>query len=258
MLIEPRTRKFINLHYQQQKASFYISQFHLLNLNTLVGLSFTSTTFDRSSIMDDSTLDSVVFVHNLQLAPFVSIEYDNLDDAYFAKRGVFANTTARYHINPNYLDNKCWDISLSAQGYITPCKGRVTIIPQMYLRYVSGASECFNMWNLYGGEIAGRHFEQQMPFIGLTSTQYAPDLAGVLRCDVRYNFYGKHYVTAMYNILGVYDEMDSPSQFYFDTQGAGLKYSYNSPIGPISLAGYWVKINGYHLPGGYFSIGYTF
>ena len=255
MLTEPR--KGINLHYRQHKANFYISQFHILNFSTVVGLSFTSTTFDKTSLEADSVLDSIIFVNNMQLTPYVSLEYDNLDDAYFAKRGVFVNTTARYHIEPSYL-NKSLDLFLAVQGYITPCKGRVTIIPQLYFRYVTGATEFFNMWNLFGGEIAGRHFEHQMPFIGLTSTQYALDIAGVLRCDVRYNFYGKHYITAMYNILGAVDNYDDPAYFYFDTQGAGLKYTYNSPLGPISLAGYWVQLEGHHMPGGYFSFGYNF
>lgn len=254
ILMEPN--KGINLHYRQQKVGFNISQFHLLNFSTSAGLWFSSTTFDQSSI-EANVLDSLVFVHNYQLTPFVSLEYDNLDDSYFAKRGVVANTSFRYHIEPKST-NRCYDLSFAFQGYITPWHGKVTIIPQLYGRYVAGATGYFNMWNTYGGEIAGRHFEHQIPFIGLTTTQYTLDLAGVLRCDVRYNFYGKHYLTAMYNILGVLDDYSTAKRFYFDTQGAGLKYSYDSPLGPIAFACYWVKWEGQHMPGAYFSFGYTF
>ena len=250
-------QKGMNLHYREKKMSFYISQFHLLNFNTTLGLSYNSTIFDRSSFDIDNILDSLVFVNNRQITPFVNVKYDNLDDAYFAKHGILANTSVRYHMEPK-TPNRCFDLSLAVQGYITPLNGRVTIIPQLYGRYLSGATGYFNLWNMFGGEIAGRHFEQQFPFIGLTSMQYTLDKTSVMRCDVRYNFFGRHYLTAMYNLLAVYDEYNTYQQFYFDSQGAGLKYSYNSPLGPISLAGYWVNLEGYSMFGAYFSFGYTF
>ena len=46
--------------------------------------------------------------------------------------------------------------------------------------------------------------------------------------------------------------------FHFMAHGAGLKYSYNSLLGPISLTAQWLNNDGINHFGGYFSFGYTF
>jgi NTE family protein len=255
--------KYVNLQYHQHKTSGYISQFHLLNLNTKVGLSYTNTRFDLSSLGGDSPWDSIIFVPNTLITPFVNMEYDNLDDAYFAKHGIAANLTGRYHLDKKYqFKHNYLDLNYAFRSYITPSNGRFTFIPQVYGRFMFGDPDYFNLYNLCGGEIAERHFESQMPFIGLTSVEYLGDESCVLRGDLRYNFYGQHYLTAMYNIV-----MHWRMLAYSDTigdlfsphmQGAGLKYSYNSPVGPISLTAHWANLYDENHFGAYFSFGYTF
>ena len=120
-----------------------------------------------------------------------------------------------------------------------------------------------NLWNNLGGEIEGRHFEEQLPYIGLTDVSSADDNAGVLRLDLRYNFYGKHYLTAAYNTLFypgslLSSDDDLSEAFTFKDHGLGLKYSYNSLLGPISLTALWANSYGMNHWGAYFSFGYTF
>ena len=260
----------INLHYRQHKVGGYISQFHLLNINTNIGLSYTSTSFDKSS-MENNWVDSTMLANNRLLTPFVNFEYDNLDDAYFAKQGISARLTGRYHFDMTKVDSSyfwlktnCLDFSYSFQAYITPGKGRFTIIPQVYGRWVFNNPMFFNLWNMYGSEIEGRHFENQMPFIGFGTVEPTSDNVSIFRTDLRYNFYGKHYLTAMYNILMDWSEINNINYgiHLLETQGAGIKYSYNSPVGPISLTAYWSRrdLGDYfdnHF-GAYFSFGYTF
>jgi hypothetical protein len=129
--------------------------------------------------------------------------------------------------------------------------------------YVSGLPMYYNLWTIYGGEVAGRHFDTQLPFVGLTSVSNAFNNSTILRLDLRYNFYGRHYLTAMYNFMAhlqylLYYQFSLPDAFDFNVQGAGLKYSYASALGPISLTANWSKTNvGQHF-GLYFSFGYTF
>ena len=91
-----------------------------------------------------------------------------------------------------------------------------------------------------------------MPFIGITYLETFgtdPGFFTVARGDLRYNIFGKHYLTAMYNALlrsGIYTY-----------HGAGLKYSYNSLIGPISLTAQWSNLYNSRFSA-YFSFGYTF
>ena len=257
----------VNMRYHQQKLSGYISQFHLLDISAQAGLSYTSTTYDLSS-MEGSSMDSVVYTHNRLLTPFVTFGYDNLDDDYFAKHGIKARLTGRYHIDVTPEKNKefsgkYFELAYAFQSYITPGDWRFTIIPQVYGRYISGLAMYYNLWNLFGGEVAGRHFEEQMPFIGLTTVEHSGENTTVLRLDLRYNFYGNHYLTAMYNrvaYLGnlAYADATLSDVFDSDLQGAGLKYSYDSPLGPISLTAHWSNTYIGSLFGAYFSFGYTF
>lgn len=248
-------KKIINLHYKQQKYSGYISQFHLLNIRTMVGLSYTNTTFDMTSMGEETIYDSLFFAPNRLLSPFVSFEYDNLDHSYFAKHGLYCQVTGRYVVEPKNRTTSFIDAVYAFQYYITPFNGRITIIPQIYGSSLFNLhndlySDYFNTWNLYGGEIAGRHFEKQLPFIGFNHVEFLYDHATIFRCDLRYNFYGKHYLTAIYNMAC---EWDVPE---IAASGAGLKYSYNSLLGPISLTGQWSTVTKRF--GLYFSFGYTF
>ena len=260
--------KMLNLSYQQNKLSGYISQFHLLNFSTKFGASYTSTTFDLSSITGN-IFDSVIFVSNKLVTPFVNMEFDNLDDTYFANHGIKAGLTGRYHIDLNQpseeevvSESGYFDLAYAFQSYITPGGGRFTIIPQAYGRYVSGFPGYFNLWNVYGSEVLGRHFDDQMPFIGFGSVETTTDNACVFRADMRYNFYGNHYLTAMYNLLVDWDiipvlQIDDAVKI-IEAHGAGLKYSYNSPLGPISLTAHWSRRESENHYGAYFSFGYTF
>ena len=116
-----------------------------------------------------------------------------------------------------------------------------------------------NLWNNLGGEIEGRHFEQQMPFIGYASVEQTENKYHILRCDLRYNVYGKHYLTVMYNGLVSWYLGESFSRVINNAvQGAGLKYSYNTLLGPVSFTFHWSRRYSENHFGGYFSFGYTF
>lgn len=255
--------KSVNLHYQQHKVSGYISQFHMLNFSTNIGLSFNRTIYDLLSMEEASSVDSILR-DNSMLVPFINLTYDNLDDSYFAKHGISAHLSTHFYYEV-IEKRKYFDVNLAFQGYITPNNGRFTIIPQVYGRFSINRDPMhsyFNLMNTYGSEIAGRHFENQMPFIGVGSIDAnMSSITSILRCDLRYNFYGKHYLTAMYNIKTDWSDLSYstfPQMLKFSLNGAGLKYSYNSIIGPVSLTGHWLNYYGESHFGFYFSFGYTF
>lgn len=255
--------KHTNIGIRSHNINAYFTQFHLLNYDLALGASYTYNILDD---MGMETYGDTAYFDNKILSPYFNLSYDNMDDNYFAKHGVAMKLNARVDFDLSYHTRPCEELSFSIQGHITPNNGRFTIIPQAYARYVFGNVEYMTQYNFLGGDIAGRYFSQQMPFIGIHGLTDAFDLAAILRCDLRYNFYGNHYLTAMYNY---YQSTEREINWERDSfHGAGLKYSYNSPIGPISLTGQWSSyyrlysatedghiVNGFSL---YFSLGYTF
>ena len=241
---------FNNFHHYQHKIGVSISQFHLLNMTASGGVYYMSTTFDKLGIEENLTYDAFI-EPNKEIVPFLEFKYDNLDDAYFAKHGINGKIRGELSYDADSSQYNSQNITLFFQSYLTPKGGRVTFIPQVYGRLFFGTDKYYNRRNFYGGEVAGRHFEQQLPYIGINYPLDGAPIMGILRCDVRYNFYGSHYLTAMFNTL-------FEKHSFFDTinYGLGLKYSYNSALGPISLSGQWDGFT--EKFSAYFSIGYTF
>jgi NTE family protein len=120
-----------------------------------------------------------------------------------------------------------------------------------------GDAAYVNLWNVVGGEIEGRHFDQQMPFIGINHVDYVNNFTAIARCDFRFNFLEKHYVTATYNFLYGFNPFGKgfiEGSRHFS--GVGLRYAYNSFIGPISFTLQWSDCT--KRVSAYFSVGYTF
>ena len=257
-------RKNTNLHYSQRQFSAYVSQFQLRNINSAIGFAYTTTHFDQS-YFDNDTYDTtgLVIVHssafndNRLFGPYVSFQFDNLDHCCFANHGLRTMLNAHLYYDPKDKGKSVKDLSFSYEQYLTPRNSKLTIIPQLYSRLAIGATPYANLWNAIGGDIPGRYIEQQMPFIGVRNLNEASDFATVIRCDLRYNFHSKHYITGTYNILLGYDFPDekkaSQTEIY---SGVGLRYAYSSAIGPLALTAQWSDCtNQFSM---YFSLGYNF
>ncbi len=256
-------RKNTNLHYSQHQFSAYISQFQMFNFSSLIGFAFSDTHFDQA-YFDINTFDttnltivhSPAFNDNRLWGAFANAEYDNLDNSYFARQGVRTKLQANLYLDPsNGATAK--GIGISFESYVTPNNGRFTIIPQLYSRLALGCSPYANLRNVIGGDIPGRHVEQQMPFIGVSHLNEAGDLATILRCDLRYHFLEKHYLSGICNFLIGYNFPNASKASYTEFYtGIGLRYAYNSLIGPIALTAQWSNCtNQFSM---YFSFGYNF
>lgn len=253
-----------NLNYVQHRVSAYVSQFHLLDISTAVGANLSSTSFSNpftidfsNDTIDQSAISSSYYNDNILLTPFVTFKYDNLDDPYFAKHGINTSLNGRIHFDLKGTSSTTYEVGYSIQGYITPYDKMFTIIPQLYARCLFGAAAYANLWNVVGGEIEGRHFDQQLPFIGINHVDYVNNFTAIARCDFRFNFLEKHYVTATYNFLYGFNPfgrgfIEGSRRF----SGVGLRYAYNSFIGPISFTLQWSDCT--KRVSAYFSVGYTF
>ena len=254
----------VYLRMQTHEISGFVSQFQLLNLAGEFGVAYASTSFPQVNLNDfhHEMTDSLaalsqVFKDSKLFGPFFSIGYDNLDRGVFAKHGVCAGIEGHLRMDTRKKETLMGDMGFSFKGCLTPWHESITIIPQLYGRLCFDESLYVPLWNTIGGEIKGRHCEGQLPFVGINHIRRVGDLSTVLGCDFRYNIWRKHYFTAIYNIFLCFDDnlrkSDKPIESY---SGFGLKYSYDSYIGPIGLTAQWSDIN--RQISLYFSIGYDF
>lgn len=240
--------KSLNMRYFQRKLTASVSQFHLLDISTSVGLSYLTTGYDQTSF-EGSYIDTMMYGKSNHIVPYVNVEYDHLDDAYFATRGLYARLSSHLYLDPHDRSRDVFDLCYAFKYYYTFGAQRFTVIPQIYGRYTRDDFYPF-LWNYYGGELAGRHFDEQLPFVGSDPLTLTGSNVAILRCDLRYRLYGQHYLT------GIYNKVLDLGGLYSDDSGMGLKYSYNSFIGPVSLTVQWSELR--KKVSGYLSIGYYF
>ena len=254
----------LDLRMQTHELSGNISQFQLLNLTAEIGVAYMSTSFPQVNLNDlyheatDSlAILSQAFGNSNLFGPYFSIGYDNLDKSHFAKHGFCISAGGHLRFDTHATQSIMKDIGISYRSYLTPWRENFTIIPQFYGRICINESLYAPLWNAIGGEMMGRHCEGQMPFVGVSHIRKMGDIATVLRCDLRLNFWRRHYFTAIYNMFLGFDDNSRKKDAPFVTHsGLGLKYSYDSYVGPIGLTAQWSDIS--RQIGLYFSIGYDF
>ncbi|MBP5211123.1 MAG: patatin-like phospholipase family protein [Bacteroidales bacterium] len=264
----------IDTKYHRNRARFYISEYNARYLHSYIGAEYESYVYDDIAISPDLSAGSVV-----NMGVYGGITVDTRDDPYYAKKGLKASLEGQYrpYSNSNsaafegMVPLKNGSVSLAFEGYLTPWNGPVTFIPQIYHRSVIGRYLPVYT-NQFGGLKYGRYVDFQMPFVGTRGVNYGiySDMT-IARCDIRWQIVGKHYLTAMANYMvdgdGLKSYFQKPliididgEEFSFKSWnaefGAGLKYTYASPLGPICFDLDWSTIT--KKIGAYFSVGFDF
>lgn len=205
------------------------------------------------------------------LGVFGTINLDNLDKKSFANRGALASADISWKPKMFYKgalkDLNIGSLRFKFEGYIPVIEDRFTIIPQAYVSalFGSGATNGYReAWNpiykgpvpayphfnnIIGGTEAGRYIDQQMPFIGLNRLSLEFNYIAITRLDFRVRLFKDHYITAMVNyartgadIKNFFKEDKSniiwPEMYDYNASnhlGAGIRYSIDTKIGPVSL-----------------------
>lgn len=257
------SQRYYSTHFYRHDISFFFSEFYLYRFSGTAGVDEEFLLFDRlqggnALLFGDDNLRTG------SLGVFGTFKYDSRDDSYFARDGANVDLDARWRITNQSLTAPdsikvpgFADISAAYQHYITPMEGRFTLIPQLYTRFIIGSDYHFAYRNLVGGEMSGRYIAHQIPFVGVLTPQQTDRCVTVVRFDVRCNVIGKHYITAMANYMASADAYwHYFGKEYEDRYGFGLQYAYDSPVGPLSLTGFWSNV--YKRFGVYLSLGYAF
>ena len=239
--------------------SLFISEFHLFDFSFAFGIDEDFYSNRASFTLSNMLYNGIFHFDRTEnfFGVFFNGRFDNLDNAYFATKGVYSTLSSSWRKNNQHLfrdiDSGFVDINFNFQTYLTPTP-RFTIIPQTHVRMVLGQN---SGWydNVVGGTLSGRYLDHQMAFIGLSNPLHVGDMAGILRLDLRYQFVSKLYLYLMSNYLVSFDKMD-PFYSLETTFGTALRVAYDSPLGPVSLDLHWNNFS--HRLGAYINIGYVF
>ena len=204
------------------------------------------------------------------LGTFAYLSFDNLNDGRFATRGVKGRIDFTWKdciFNKRGLNDLQYGaLTFGFESYVPIIDERFVIVPQVYGSFlmgkgaVNGISEGWNpifkgpvpkypyMNNMIGGAEMGRHIDHQLPFIGVNKTSFAFNNVAILRADFRVRLFRSHYLTAMFNyarsaidMKNLFKERSTlqwPDLYDYNASnwwGAGVRYSIDTKVGPLSL-----------------------
>ena len=204
------------------------------------------------------------------LGTFAYLNFDNLNKNRFPTRGVKGRIDCTWkdgRFSAKGIEKLHFGaFTFGFESYIPVIENRLVIIPQLYGSFLfgkgavngahSGWNEIFQgpvpmypyMNNMIGGTEMGRYIDQQLPFIGLNKTSFAFNNVAIGRIDIRTRLFKKHYLTAMFNygrsgvdIKNFFKEREAllwDELYSYNASnwwGAGLRYSIDTKIGPLSF-----------------------
>lgn len=280
----------MNVNFLQHKFRLYLSENYSRTFSVGVGL---EAEFLKNRKVMYSLYDALDKDYNPvnTLGTFAYICYDNLNRGRFPTRGVKGRIDYTWK-DKTFGSNGVKSLDYGSlvvgfEGYIPIKEDRVVLIPQFYGSMlfgkgaVNGSSEGWNpifdgpvpcypsMNNIIGGTEMSRYIDQQLPFIGLNKLSFAFNNMAIVRADVRVHLFRNHYLTTIVNygrssvdlknffkegdVLQWGDLYDYNASNWW---GAGLRYSIDTKIGPLSFD--VVSSNISHKVNLYFSWGYFF
>ena len=259
----------MNMRFLQHKFRLYLSENYSRTIS--VGAGIEAELLNPQKVMYshyDTAEQDYESVNTL--GTFAYVHYDNLNKNRFATRGVSGKLNFNWKdmlmTNRTRGSMSYGSVVFGLEGYIPIIEDRLVLIPQLYgsMLFGKGAyNGTVNGWNplfygpvpaypslsnVIGGAEMGRYIDQQIPFIGLNKISLAFNNVAVARADIRTRLFKNHYLTAMFNYARSSIDIDN---FFTDQEqlqwsnmynynasnwwGAGLRYSIDTKLGPLSL-----------------------
>ena len=206
--INENGNQFVNIRSNRQDVKVFISQFYSKNIGAGGGLDFQMYRTPKYLSLTD--VGQVAFAPVNTLGAFVYFDYDTRDRDIFPNRGVdlnlhgvwnfyqFGNSVVDFD-QPKKL--KLGQAYGSLVSYI-PIGRRFNLIPQAYAGMVFAKDAYYHddrpIYDYFanfigGGQMQGRHFEQELPFVGINKVEYVYNNVVILRLDFRWEVFDKFY-----------------------------------------------------------------
>ena len=259
----------MNTKFLQHNFRLYISENYSRNFSIGAGIEAVSLR-PRKVMYHQYEVDDHDYNSLNTFGTFAYAHFDNLNKTTFATRGVKGKVDFSWK-DMLFTSRSTAPLGLGSaifafEGYIPIIEDRFVLVPQLYGSIlfgkgsVSGMTDSWNpifegpvpayptMNNIIGGSEMGRYIDQQLPFIGVNKISLAFNNVAIARLDARLRLFKNHYLTGMVN----YARSSIDIQNFFKTSddlkwkelydynasnwwGAGVRYSIDTKIGPLSL-----------------------
>ena len=259
----------MNMKFLQHKLRMYISENY--SRTASAGFGFEADFLNPRKVMYHlhDALDMDYKPVNT-LGTFAYVHYDNLNKKSFATRGAYGKVEFKWKdviFDAKGMKGLSYgSIVFGLEGYVPIIEDRLVLIPQIYGSFlfgkgsVTGISHSWNplfngkvpaypaLNNIIGGAEMGRYIDQQIPFIGVNKISLAFNNVAVGRIDIRTRLFKNHYLTGIVNyarssidfknFFKTGNELLWGNMYNYNASnwwGAGLRYSIDTKIGPLSL-----------------------
>jgi NTE family protein len=280
----------MNMKFLQHSLRLYLSENYSRTISLGAGLETEFLTPRKVMYTSYDAVDAD-YKHVNTIGSFAYFRYDNLDKASFPTRGLAGNIEFNWKDMSFSSDGRnnlgYGSVIFGLEGYVPMIENRIVLIPQLYGSFLfgegatNGVSDSWNpifdgpvpaypaMNNVIGGAEMGRYIDQQLPFIGVNKISLAFNNVAIARADIRARLFRNHYLTAivnyarssidMKNFLKEKGSLAWNELYDYNASnwwGAGLRYSIDTKIGPLSFdvssSNISKKVNLYFNMGHYF------
>lgn len=258
MNIYKSTENQNNLSFLYHRGEINLSNIYLRNFNFKLGARYEH--FDFSRYLKQNTPDGYqeyIIKDSGYESYYFKGEVDTRDDSYFATEGVdFDVEGTIWQTNFEKGFQSFGAVKVMLEGAVGIGKS-FALLPHFYGRVIIGDCTEIPFINYVGGSEPGRYFSQQLPFIGINYANPVENTVMIGRVDLRQKIASNHYIYGIANYMRSAHSLDDIfSDNGEGTWGVGFKYSYNSPIGPLSFNIHWSDYE--HRFGAYVSLGHYF
>ena len=245
------------LGFIQTTEQLYLSNIRLRRYDGRIGLRNDYFRIKRFLFPDGRTLPegSPSSYDNLSL--FGSARFNNLDNAYFAHKGLSLGLDYQWiFATPGRKERENAHVLYGTLRKAFPLGVLYTLQLSARARYVINREDDLSLSNIIGGMIEGRYVEQQMPFCGFDDATVADDFLTSAELTLRRKIMRRHYLSLS---AGAFASAADPLSFSSRTDiytGASLDYGYDTVLGPVRAGIHWssfTRKTGFHI-----SLGYDF
>ena len=248
-----------NIEYYYNSLDVAFANFRSLRFfDTRVGAKWQSFKFDK--FLTDRSINAPALEDKSRsyLSVYAEGVVDTKDDKTFPTTGLYVDAEVSYYYHAFHDHYKPFLEARVLFEWIKDLGGGFAVAPKFYTRTAFHNRGELPFYNYIGGVQFGRYIAHQLPFVGISYASVLDNSASIVRLDFRKKFGKNHYVYGITNYLVVADKINhiygTNSKDYI---GFGVQYSYNTPIGPLSLNLNWSNYKKNKV-GAYLAFGYFF